>query len=84
MELTPCNNDSFEFQTTDFVGKDALKEILRQGINKHLVHIEVETDDADPEGNETVWCENKVSNALYFNSTLLNADHLLGNLFWSC
>ncbi|KAK8758858.1 hypothetical protein V5799_003507 [Amblyomma americanum] len=47
-------------KATEFVGKAALQQILREGLKRKLVHLAVEAPDVDPEGNETVWCSNKV------------------------
>ncbi|KAH7962297.1 hypothetical protein HPB52_015386 [Rhipicephalus sanguineus] len=44
----------------DFVGKAALQEILREGLTRKLVHLTVDAEDVDPEGNESVWCSDKV------------------------
>ncbi|XP_033120611.1 dimethylglycine dehydrogenase, mitochondrial-like [Anneissia japonica] len=38
----------------DFIGKDALLALKEQGLKRKLVLLTVETDDVDPEGNETV------------------------------
>ncbi|XP_020777288.1 dimethylglycine dehydrogenase, mitochondrial [Boleophthalmus pectinirostris] len=45
---------------TDFIGKDALKEIKAKGLKRKLSYICVDTDDIDPEGNETIWLNDKV------------------------
>lgn len=44
----------------DFIGKAALQEIKAKGLNRKLSYIAVNTDDIDPEGNETVWYNGKV------------------------
>ncbi|GBM87964.1 Dimethylglycine dehydrogenase, mitochondrial [Araneus ventricosus] len=44
----------------DFVGKAALQQILREGLNRKLVFLKVHSKDVDPEGNESVWCCDKV------------------------
>lgn len=48
-------------QPADFIGKAALQEIKAKGLNRKLSYIAVNTDDIDPEGNETVWYNGKVS-----------------------
>ncbi|GAB6032248.1 hypothetical protein CHUAL_010888 [Chamberlinius hualienensis] len=45
---------------TEFIGKQALRDILRNGLTRQLVHLKVDTNNVDPEGNETVWCHDKV------------------------
>lgn len=49
-------------QPADFIGKAALQEIKAKGLKRKLSYITVDTDDIDPEGNETIWCNGKVSN----------------------
>ncbi|XP_073334374.1 dimethylglycine dehydrogenase, mitochondrial [Pagrus major] len=44
----------------DFIGKAALQEIKAKGLRRKLSYITLDTDDIDPEGNETVWCNGKV------------------------
>lgn len=44
----------------DFIGKAALHEIKAKGLKRKLSYISVDTDDIDPEGNETVWYNGKV------------------------
>ncbi|XP_077555490.1 dimethylglycine dehydrogenase, mitochondrial-like [Haemaphysalis longicornis] len=44
----------------DFVGKTALQQILREGLTRKLVHLFVNAPEVDPEGNESVWCYDKV------------------------
>lgn len=48
-------------QPADFIGKAALQEIKAKGLKRKLSYITVDTDDIDPEGNETVWHNGKVS-----------------------
>lgn len=48
-------------QPADFIGKAALKEIKAKGLKRKLSYIAMHTDDVDPEGNETVWYNGKVS-----------------------
>uniref|UniRef100_A0A4W4E5I0 Dimethylglycine dehydrogenase, mitochondrial n=1 Tax=Electrophorus electricus TaxID=8005 RepID=A0A4W4E5I0_ELEEL len=44
----------------DFVGKQALLEIKSQGLTRNLAYLTMDTDDVDPEGNETIWHNGKV------------------------
>nr|KAF6441201.1 hypothetical protein HJG63_012350 [Rousettus aegyptiacus] len=44
----------------DFIGKQALKQIKAKGLKRRLVCLTLATDDADPEGNESVWHDGKV------------------------
>ncbi|XP_053151412.1 dimethylglycine dehydrogenase, mitochondrial [Hemicordylus capensis] len=44
----------------DFIGKQALKQIKEKGLERQLVYLTLETDNVDPEGNESVWCNGKV------------------------
>nr|XP_028603892.1 dimethylglycine dehydrogenase, mitochondrial isoform X1 [Podarcis muralis] len=44
----------------DFIGKQALKQIKEKGLERQLVYLTLETDNVDPEGNESVWYNNKV------------------------
>lgn len=43
----------------DFVGRDALVELLKKRPRKHLIQMTIDTDDHDPHGDETVWLGNK-------------------------
>ena len=47
----------------DFIGKQALQEMTtREGaLPRRLVFMEVDTDNVDPEGNETIWRNDKVN-----------------------
>ncbi|XP_006796961.1 dimethylglycine dehydrogenase, mitochondrial [Neolamprologus brichardi] len=47
-------------KSADFIGKAALREIKAKGLKRKLSYIAVNTDDIDPEGNETVWHNGKV------------------------
>lgn len=47
----------------DFIGKAALQEIKAKGLKRKLCYLSVDTDDIDPEGNETIWLDGKVSNS---------------------
>lgn len=53
-------------QPTDFIGKQALQEIKAQGLKRKLAYLTVDTDDIDPEGNETIWLNGKVSSTFTF------------------
>ncbi|KXJ19020.1 Dimethylglycine dehydrogenase, mitochondrial [Exaiptasia diaphana] len=44
----------------NFIGKEALLKHKENGIQKKLCFLTVETTDADPEGNETIWFGGKV------------------------
>ncbi|KAA8584326.1 hypothetical protein FQN60_008111 [Etheostoma spectabile] len=44
----------------DFIGKAALQEIKVKGLKRKLSYITLDTDDIDPEGNETIWHNGKV------------------------
>ncbi|KAG8131017.1 hypothetical protein E2320_017667 [Naja naja] len=44
----------------DFIGKNALKQIKEKGLERKLVCLILKTDDVDPEGNESIWYNNKV------------------------
>lgn len=48
------------FQPADFIGKKALQEIMAVGLTRKLAYLTVQTDDVDPEGNETIWHDGKV------------------------
>ncbi len=50
-------------QPADFIGKAALQEIKAKGLKRKLSYITLDTDDIDPEGNETVWHNGKVSSS---------------------
>ncbi|XP_064618508.1 dimethylglycine dehydrogenase, mitochondrial-like [Lineus longissimus] len=45
---------------TNFIGKEALQKIKATGLEKKLVMMKVDISDVDPEGNETVWYQDKV------------------------
>lgn len=49
------------FKPADFIGKAALQEIKATGLRRKLCYLSVNTDDIDPEGNETIWLDGKVS-----------------------
>ncbi|XP_013400474.1 dimethylglycine dehydrogenase, mitochondrial isoform X1 [Lingula anatina] len=44
----------------DFIGKQALQKIKQEGLRRTLVFLTVDTEDVDPEGNETLWYNGKV------------------------
>lgn len=48
------------FQEADFIGKEALKKIKAEGLKRKLVFLTVDTSDVDPEGNESIWFDDKV------------------------
>lgn len=52
----------FLLQPADFIGKAALQEIKAKGLKRKLSYVTVDTDNVDPEGNETVWHNGKVRN----------------------
>ena len=43
-----------------FIGSEALKEKISNGIEIKIVYLEVDTEDADPLGNEPVYFDNKI------------------------
>ncbi|XP_043919643.1 dimethylglycine dehydrogenase, mitochondrial [Protopterus annectens] len=44
----------------DFIGKQALLDIKEKGLQRQLVYLTMKTDNVDPKGNETIWCNGKV------------------------
>ena len=49
-------------QVAEFCGKASLKEIKAAGLSKKVTYLTLEeTDNVDPEGNETVWKDGEVS-----------------------
>ncbi|XP_036384845.1 dimethylglycine dehydrogenase, mitochondrial [Megalops cyprinoides] len=44
----------------DFIGKKALQEIKANGLKRKLAYLTMDTEDIDPEGNETIWHKGKV------------------------
>ncbi|KAL0965325.1 hypothetical protein UPYG_G00279790 [Umbra pygmaea] len=44
----------------DFIGKAALEEIKAKGLRRKLSYLTMDTDNVDPEGNETIWFNDKV------------------------
>ena len=58
---------------TDFIGKQSLLDRKKRGfIPRKLVFMEVETDNVDPEGNETIWHDDKVSHPEHVDSYILS------------
>lgn len=55
----------------DFIGKAALQEIKAKGLRRKLCYLSVDTDDIDPEGNETIWLDSKVSDGARFTAVLV-------------
>ena len=58
-------------QTADFIGKEALKHTKKEGLKRKLVFMTVDTKDADPEGDETVWHDGKVRNSPAVNNLFM-------------
>merc|ERR550519_3039948 len=44
----------------DFIGKAALQKVKAAGLKRKLCYVTMQTDDVDPEGNETIWLNDKV------------------------
>ncbi|XP_043562825.1 dimethylglycine dehydrogenase, mitochondrial isoform X1 [Chiloscyllium plagiosum] len=64
-----CDSNAFEAgldyfiklnKPVDFIGKQALMNIKKEGVKRKLVYLTMQTDDVDPEGNESIWYEDKV------------------------
>ena len=54
---------------TDFIGKQSLLDRKKRGfIPRKLVFMEVDTNNVDPEGNETIWHDDKVSHPEHVES----------------
>ena len=47
----------------DFIGREALLKHKKKGIQKKVCMLIVDTNDVDPEGNETIWFGGKVTKA---------------------
>ncbi|KAG9353725.1 hypothetical protein JZ751_011847 [Albula glossodonta] len=47
-------------EPADFIGKKALQEIKANGLKRKLAYLTMDTEDIDPEGNETIWHKGKV------------------------
>ena len=45
---------------SQFIGSEALKEKISNGIEIKIVYLEVDTEDADPIGNEPIYFDNKI------------------------
>lgn len=58
----------------DFIGKAALQEIKANGLRRKLCYLSVHTDDIDPEGNETIWLDGKVSASKKTKNKKTNPD----------
>lgn len=61
----------FVSKAATFIGKDALKQIKEEGLQRHLVYLTVDTTDVDPEGNETIWHNDKVRCQTYWSTLIL-------------
>ena len=56
-----CLLISLLHQKADFVGKAAVQKVKDEGIKHKLVLLTMpDTDNVDPEGNETIWLNDKV------------------------
>ena len=44
----------------DFIGREAVLNEIRHGLDQQLVMLQVDTDNVDPEGSEAVYCYDKV------------------------
>ena len=53
-------------QGVDFIGREALLKHKENGIQKKVCMLIVDTNDVDPEGNETIWFGGKVTKANNF------------------
>ncbi|XP_076063231.1 dimethylglycine dehydrogenase, mitochondrial-like isoform X2 [Oratosquilla oratoria] len=51
---------SFVRMEKNFVGKQAVQELLKKRPNRHCVMIAIDSPDVEPLGNETIWIGNKV------------------------
>ncbi|NXI07834.1 M2GD protein, partial [Irena cyanogastra] len=56
-------------KAADFTGKQALKQIKEEGLRRRLVYLTLETDNVDPEGNESVWHNGKARTIVIGNTT---------------
>lgn len=61
-------------QPADFIGKAALREIKAKGLRRRLSYLAVDTDNIDPEGNETVWYNGKVGTSKKIQKTNSEAN----------
>ena len=71
-------------QPADFIGKAALQEVKAQGLKRKLSYLTMDTDNVDPEGNETIWLNGKVGFTLlcytsefHFNTVPFGSDQKL-------
>ncbi|XP_019728556.1 dimethylglycine dehydrogenase, mitochondrial [Hippocampus comes] len=64
-------------KAADFIGKAALQEIKAKGLKRKLSYLAVETQDVDPEGNETVWLDGKVVGNTTSGAYSYSAHHSL-------
>ncbi|XP_072166701.1 dimethylglycine dehydrogenase, mitochondrial-like [Diadema setosum] len=44
----------------NFIGKDAVRKIKKEGLSRKVTLLKVDAEDVDPEGNETIWQDGKV------------------------
>ncbi|NXP34975.1 M2GD protein, partial [Leiothrix lutea] len=56
-------------KAADFTGKQALKQIKEKGLQRRLVYLTLDTDNVDPEGNESVWHNGKARTIVVGNTT---------------
>ncbi|NXU65247.1 M2GD protein, partial [Horornis vulcanius] len=56
-------------KAADFTGKQALKQIKEKGLKRRLVYLTLDTDNVDPEGNESVWHNGKARTIVIGNTT---------------
>ncbi|XP_023211896.1 dimethylglycine dehydrogenase, mitochondrial-like [Centruroides sculpturatus] len=47
-------------KSSDFVGKRSLHKIMSNGLTRKLALLKIDTEDVDPEGNESVWFCGKI------------------------
>ena len=61
-ELTPIEGDLERFVDMEsrFIGKDAVAERAREGVDTRLVYLSVDAVDADAHGNEPVYADGRV------------------------
>lgn len=48
------------WQEANFIGKESIRKLKPKGLHRTLVFLTVNTKNIDPQGNETVWHDNKV------------------------
>ena len=56
-------------QEADFIGKAALQKIKDEGLRRKLVLLKVDTDNVDPEGNESIWLKDEVGNIIQLSAS---------------